>query len=31
MFFEGGMLIKKLLSYIQVNKEYGMLFLSEYY
>ncbi len=31
MFFEGGMLIKKLLSYIQGNKEYGMLFLSEYY
>ena len=30
MFFEGGMLIKKLLSYIQGNKEYGMRFFPEF-
>lgn len=30
MFFERGMLIKKLLSYIQGNKEYGMQFLPEF-
>ncbi len=30
MFFEGGMLIKKLLSYIQGNKEYRMQFLPKF-
>lgn len=31
MFFEEGMLIKKLLSYIQGNKEYGMQFFAGIY